>query len=64
MIIKKLNIFFNPNTTNKSWFCRSCNITFYSKVKYNDHILYCKTSKPMILMPSKNKYIEFKNIKI
>ena len=62
MNINKLNIFFNPNSTNKSWFCRSCNNSFYSKVKYDDHILYCKTSKPLILMPSKNKYIKFKNI--
>ena len=62
MNINKLNIFFNPNSTNKTWFCRSCNNSFYSKVKYDDHVLYCKTAKPLILMPSKNKYIKFKNI--
>ena len=62
MNINKLNIFFNPNSTNKTWFCRSCNNQFYSKNKYDDHILYCQTGKPMILMPSKNKNIKFKNI--
>ena len=62
MNINKLNIFFNPNSANKLWFCRSCNNSFYSKVKYDDHVLYCKTAKPLILMPSKNEYIKFKNI--
>ena len=62
MNVNKLNLFFNPNSTNKTWFCRSCNNSFYSKVKYDDHVLYCKTAKPLILMPSKNKYIKFKNI--
>ena len=62
MNINKLNIFFNPNSTNKMWFCRTCNNSFYSKVKYDDHVLYCKTAEPLILMPSKNKYIKFKNI--
>ena len=32
MNINKLNIFFNPNSTNKTWFCRSCNNSFYSKL--------------------------------
>ena len=62
MNINELNIFFNPNSTNKTCFCRSCNNSFYSKVEYDDHVLYCKTAKPLILMPSKNKYIKFKNI--
>ena len=62
MNINILYIFFNPNSTNKTWFCRSCNNSFYSKVKHDDHISYCKTAKPLILMPSKNKYIKFKNI--
>ena len=24
---------------------------------------FCQTNKPMILLPSKNKYLEFKNLK-
>ena len=28
MNINKLNLFFNPNYTNKTWFCRSCNNSF------------------------------------
>ena len=61
MNIKRINLFFNPKT-NKAHFCRSCCNSFYSKIKYDDHIQFCKTNQTMILMPAKNKYIEFKNI--
>ena len=64
MNINKLNIFFNPNSTNKTWFCRSCNNSFYSKVKYDDHVLYCKTAKPLILMPRKINTLNSKIYKI
>ena len=56
-------MFFNPNLTNKKYFCRNCCNSFFSEIKYNDHIKFCKTNQTMILLPSKNKYIEFKNIK-
>ena len=64
MNINKSNLFFNPNSTNKTYFCRSCNNSFYSKVKYDDHILYCQTSKPMILMLSKTNVFHLKIFKI
>ena len=63
MNIKRIDLFFNPNLTNKKYFCRNCCNTFFSEIKYNDHIQFCQTHKPMILLPSKNKYLQFKNIK-
>ena len=62
MNINRIDLFFNPDSNHKTHFCRSCNNSFYSKTKFDDHVLYCQTSKPMIFMPSKNKYISFKNI--
>ena len=57
MNINRIDLFFNQDSSHKTHFCRSCNNCFYSKTKFDDHVLYCQTSKPMILMPSKNKYI-------
>ena len=48
---------------NKKFFCRNCSNSFFSEIKYNDHIKFCETNKLMILLPSKNKYLEFKNIR-
>ena len=62
MNINRIDLFFNPDSNHKTYFCRACNNSFYSKTKFDDHVLYCQTSKPMILMPSKNKYISFRNI--
>ena len=64
MNINKIDLFFNPDSNHETHFCRSCNNNFYSKTKFDDHILYCQTSKHMILMPSKNEYISFKIFKI
>ena len=64
MNIKKIDKFFNPDLRNKNYFCRNYTNIFYSEIKYNDHIKFCQTNKPMILLPSKNKYLEFKNLKI
>ena len=61
--IKRIDLFFNPDIKNKTHFCRTCSNVFYSEIKYNDHIKFCQTNKPMILLPSKNKYLEFKNIR-
>ena len=63
MNIKKIDKFFYPNLKNKKHFCRSCSNTFFSEIKYNDHIKFCQTNKAMILIPPKNKYLEFKNSK-
>ena len=58
-----MHLFFNPTLSKKKYFCRNCCNSFFSEIKYNDHIKFCQTNKPMILLPSKNKYLEFKNIR-
>ena len=63
MNIKKIDKFFYPNLKSKKYFCRSCSNTFFSEIKYDDHIKSCESNKAMILLPSKNKYLEFKNLK-
>ena len=63
MNIKRIDLFFNPDSKNKKYFCRSCSNSFFSQIKYDNHIKFCETNKPMILLPSKNKYLEFKNIR-
>ena len=63
MNIKRIDLFFNPSITNKKYFCRNCCNTFFSEIKYNDYIKSYETNKPMILLPSKIKYLEFKNIR-
>ena len=62
MNIKRIDLFFNPNSTNKKYFCRNCCNTFFSEIKYNDHITFCETNKIMILLPSKFKNLQFRNI--
>ena len=62
MNIKRIDLFFNPNSANKKFFCRNCCNTFFSEIKYNDHITFCETNKTMILLPSKFKYLQFRNI--
>ena len=52
MNIKRIDVFFNPNSTNKKYFCRNCCNTFFSLDKYNEYIKFCETNKAMILLPS------------
>ena len=47
-------MFFYPNLKYKKYFCRSCSKTFFSEIKYNEHLKFCQTNKAMILLPSKN----------
>ena len=61
--IKRIDLFFNPNLTNRKYFCRNCCNKFFSEIKYNEHITFYETNKTMILLPSRNKYLEFKNIR-
>ena len=61
MIIKKIDQFFYP-TKNHTFFCRNCCTSYYSEIKYKEHINFCNNEKTMVLLPSKNKYIQFKNI--
>ena len=62
MNIKQIDNFFNKTSHKKKHFCRTCCNTFFSEKKYNEHIQFCKTNKTMILMPSKFKYLQFRNI--
>ena len=39
-----------------------CN-KIYSQKKYEEHLQLCQINKPIILMPSQNKYLQFKNLK-
>ena len=61
MNIKRIDLFFNPNNKMRH-FCRNCCNSFFSEKKFNEHIEFCKTKKTMILMPSKFKYLQFRNI--
>ena len=63
MNIKRIDLFFNSTLNKKKYFCRNCCNIFFSEKKYNDHIEFCKTNKAMILLPSRNRYLDFKNIK-
>ena len=51
MNIKRIDLFFNPDVKNKTYFCRNCTNLFYSQIKYDNHIKFCETNKPMILLP-------------
>ena len=63
MIIKNISRFFYPNDKNKIFFCRNCCNKMYSNIKYDEHLQFCQTNKAKILIPSQNKYLQFKNLK-
>ena len=63
MTIKKIGKFYYPKVNNNTWFCRNCCNIFYSEKKYDEHRLFCETSKTMIMMPSRNKLLEFRKIR-
>ena len=63
MIINNISKFFHPDEKNKIYFCRNCCNKFYSNKKYDEHSQFCQTNKAQILMPSQNKYLQFKNLK-
>ena len=53
IIIKNIRCFLSNRGNEKNIFaCRTCLNIFYSEIKYNDHINYCKDRKPQRLMPS------------
>ena len=63
MIINNISRFFYHNDKNKIYFCRNCCNKIYSLKKYEEHIHFYETNKAQILMPSQNKYLQFKNLK-
>ena len=62
-IIKNISRFFSPTDNNKKYFCRNCCNFMFSEKKYEEHLQFCQTNKAQILMPSTNKYLQFKNLK-
>ena len=63
IIIKNLLCFLTDVCTTKDNFiCRTCLNIFYSEIKYNEHINYCKTRKPQRLMTSNEKCIKFNKL--
>ena len=63
IIIKNLHCFLTDRCSEKDNFiCRTCLNIFYSEIKYNNHMNYCKTRKPQRLMPSNEKYIKFNKL--
>ena len=62
MTIKNISRFFFPNEKNKIYFCRNCCNKMYSDKKFKEHLQFCETNKPQILLPSQNKYLQFKNL--
>ena len=63
MTIRKLINSFIQKLRIKHGFVEIVVIYFIQKKKYNEHKLFCETNKTMIMMPSKNKCLEFKNLK-
>ena len=62
MNIKNISRFFYPDEKNKIYFCRNCCNKFYSEKKFKEHSKFCETNKTQLLLPSKNKYLQFKNL--
>ena len=54
LFIKNINKFVSDNS-HVIKTCRNCLNVFYPKIKYKDHIEYCKFRKPKKLMPSFKK---------
>ena len=63
MIIYNITRFFYPNEKNKIYFCRNCCNKMYSQKKFEEHLQFCQTNKTQLLLPSNNKYLQFKNLK-
>ena len=62
ILIKNINKFISDNA-HVIKTCRNCLNVFYSKIKYKNHIEYCKFRKPKKLMPSFKKYMKFEYLK-
>ena len=63
IIIKNLHCFLTDRCSEKdNLMCRICLNIFYSEIKDNEHMNYCKTRKPQRLMPSNEKYIKFNKL--
>ena len=64
MNIKRIDLFFNPDTRHKKFFCRNRSNSFYSEIKYNDHIKFSETNKTMIYYLQKINIWNLKTLEI
>ena len=62
MNIKNITKFFYPTEKNRIYFCRNCCNKMYSQKKFDEHLQFCETNKTQLLLPSQNKYLQFKNL--
>ena len=62
ILIKNINKFISDNS-HVIKTCRNCLNSFYSEIKYRDHIEYCKFRKAKKLMSPFKKYVKFENLK-
>ena len=62
ILIKDINKFISDNS-HVTKTCRNCLNTFYSEIKYKDHVEYCKFRKHKKLMCPIKKYMKFENFK-
>ena len=63
IIINNIHCFLSNRGNEKDVFvCRICLNIFYSEIKYNEHINYCKDRKPQRLMPANEKHIKFNKL--
>ena len=62
ILIENINKFIGDNSHLIKTY-RNCLNVFYSKIKYKDHIEYCKFRKAKKLMPPFKKYMKFENLK-
>ena len=63
LLFVNISRFFYPDEKNKIFFCRLCCDKMYSQKKHEEHLQLRQINKPMISMPSQNKYLQFKNLK-
>ena len=62
ILIKNINKFISDNSHVVKT-CRNCLNSFYSEIKYKDHIEYCQNRKAKKLMSPFKKYMKFENLK-
>ena len=63
IIINNIHCFLSNRGNEKDVFvCRICLNIFYSEIKYNEHMSYCKDRKPQRLMPANDKHIKFNKL--
>ena len=63
MNIVNISRFFYPDEKNKIFFVEHAVTKCILRKKFDEHLQLCQINEPMMLMPSQNKYLQFKNLK-